>query len=230
MSYTKQQILDKCSEALKNINSFYAQDFVNYRGKTTDTGEYFTEVIAEFVIAHINEFKGIEHITRKESYKTESHKGEYSASSNRIEEITAMKIFNQCKDAPLDFIGTIIDYQTPLKNSRDDEAGKIDLLSDDGRQLIILELKKPDSEETMLRCVLEGYTYLKTVDKAKLLKDFGKDPDDYGLSASPLVLKNGEQWKEMQKDRPKLRELMKLLDSKPYYFSEKDGKFIVEDR
>ncbi len=230
MSYTKQQILDKCSEALKNINSFYAQDFVNYRGKTTDTGELFTEVIAEFVIAHISEFEGIKQITRKKTYKTESHDGEYNENSKRIEEITAMKMFNQCKKAPLDFIGKIIDYQTPLKSVSGDKAGKIDLLSDDGKQLIILELKKPDSEETMLRCVLEGYTYLKTVDKAKLLKDFGKDPDDYGLSASPLVLKNGEQWKEMQKDRPKLRELMKLLDSKPYYFSEKDGKFIVEDR
>lgn len=228
--YTRQQILDKCSEALKNINTFYTQEFVNYRGKTTDTDEPFTEIIAEFVIANINEFKGIKQITRKETYKTKSHNGEYSATSNRTEEITAMKMFNQCKDAPLDFIGTIIDYQTPLKNSREDEAGKIDLLSDDGKQLIILELKKPDSKETMLRCVLEGYTYLKTVDKAKLLKDFENYPDDYGLSASPFVLKNGEQWQEMQEDRPKLKELMKLLGSKPYYFSEKDGKFIVEDK
>lgn len=86
--YTRQQILDKCSEALKNINVFYTQEFINYRGKTTDTGELFTEVIAGFVIAHINEFKGIKHITRKETYKTGSHDGEYSASSNRTEEIT----------------------------------------------------------------------------------------------------------------------------------------------
>ena len=63
----------------------------------------------------------------------------------------------------------------------------------------ILELKKSDSEETMLRCVLEGYTYLQTLNKEKFLKDFGL-PVDCIIKASPLVYKNKFQWEEMQEE------------------------------
>lgn len=229
MGYTLNEITEKCRAAMSDIGSFYKQDFINYRGVTDDTKQLYTEAVSEFVIEHIDNFKNnIPRITRQSSYKTKTHTGEFNPKSNRTEEIIAMKMFNQSKTAPFDFIGTIIDYQTPLKNERSDDAGKIDLLSDDGKQLIILELKKPDSTETMLRCVLEGYTYLKTADKAKLLKDFGK-PESYELSASPFVFKGKEQQREMESDCPALRKLMSLLDSKPYYISEIDGKYFVEE-
>lgn len=88
-----------------------------------------------------------------------------------------MKLFvlSQNQGKVFDVIGKIIDYQTPLKDIQTDKAGKIDLLAynENEKTLRILELKKLDSKETMLRCVLEAYTYLKIVDKAKLLKDFG---------------------------------------------------------
>lgn len=229
MGYTQNGIIKKCSDAMIDIGTFYKREFINYRGVTTDTKRLYTEVVADFIIEHIDDFKNrIPPIKRESSYKTASHDGNFDPRSNRVEEIIAMKIFNQCKNSTLDHIGTVIDYQTPLKNEREDNAGKIDLLSDDGKQLIILELKKPDSDETMLRCVLEGYTYLKTVDKAKLLADFGK-PAGYGLSASPFVFKNGEQQREIQGNCPALRRLMNLLDSKPYYISETNGKFFVTE-
>lgn len=229
MGYTQNEITEKCRAAMANIGSFYKQDFINYRGVTTDTKQLYTEVVSEFIIEHIDDFRNkIPQITRESSYKTATHNGEFNSKSNRVEEIIAMKMFNQCKKSPLDYIGTIIDYQTPLKNERSDDVGKIDLLSDDGKQLIILELKKPDSEETMLRCVLEGYTYLKTVDKAKLLENF-EIPALYGLSASPFVFKGGEQQREMQGDCPALRKLMNLLGSKPYYISETNGKYSVTE-
>ena len=62
MSYKKQEIIDKCEASLKGTyknnngkgktitpSTFYAADFINYRGKTTDTKEYFSDIIAEFV-------------------------------------------------------------------------------------------------------------------------------------------------------------------------------------
>lgn len=229
MGYTKNKIMERCRAAMSDIGSFYKQDFINYRGVTDDTKQPYTEIAAEFVVDHIDDFiNNIPCITRQSSYKTKTHIGEFNPESNRVEEIIAMKMFNQSKTAPFDFIGTIIDYQTPLKNERSDDAGKIDLLSDDGKRLIILELKKPDSTETMLRCVLEGYTYLKTVDKAKLLKDFEK-PESYGLSASPFVFKGKEQQREMESDCRALRKLMDLLESKPYYISENNGKYYVSE-
>lgn len=230
MGYTRAQILEKCKEAFRNKNTFYKKDFINYRGKTSDTEEYYTEVVAEFLCNHITDYmNGINSITRKSSYKTEGHDGNYNPDSTREEEIIAMQTFRQSKDCgPYNLIGEIIDYQTPLKSSADDEAGKIDLLSFDGSIMRILELKKPDSKETMLRCVLEGYTYLKTVDTDKMISDFEYTPENVVIKASPLVFWGSEQYKEMKQARPYLQKLMTLLDSRPFYIMKKEKYMIVE--
>ena len=212
MGYTRSEIRAKCEKAFRNKSTFYKKGFINYRGKTTDTKEYYTEVVAEFLCEQISDYvNGIECITRKSSYKTEGHDGIYDPGSNREEEKIAMQIFVQSRDhGAFDLIGMIEDYQTPLKSTADDEAGKIDLLSFDGRVLRILELKKPDSKETMLRCVLEGFTYMKTADCGKLISDFGYDPANVVMKASPFVFYGGEQHKEMSHPRPHLRKLMAL--------------------
>lgn len=229
MGYNKKEIIDKCEVALKDVKNFYKNDFVNYRGKTIDTDELYTEIIAKFICDNIEAFYNIPMLTRKTSYKTKTHKGEYNENSNRVEEITAMKLFNKCENGfSFGKIGKIIDYQTPLKNKRTDEAGKIDLLSVKDNIVYILELKKADSEETMLRCVLEGYTYLQTLNKKKLLSDFGL-PMDCVIKASPLVYRNGSQWKELQDERTNLKVLMNLLDSQPFYIIDDNEYSIVEE-
>ena len=141
-----------------------------------------------------------------------------------------MKLFDssQNKGKVFDIIGKIIDYQTPLKNVRGDKVGKIDLLAYNEKEtpktLRILELKRPDSKETMLRCVLEAYTYLKIADKAKLLKDFGL-PEDTIVKACPFVFFDGTQYKEIQEDRKYLKELMKNLDVEPIYLKGEGGEY-----
>ena len=226
MGYTRNDILEQCKATFQSISTFYKQPFINYRGKTDDTDEYYTEVAAEFLCGHITEFtNGIDAITRESNYKISSHDGVIKdPDSGRDEEIIAMKMYGK----EYDFVGKIIDYQTPLKNTRSDEAGKIDLLAFDGKTLRILELKKPDSIETMLRCVLEGYTYLKTVNVSKLLADFNL-PGSTIVRACPFVFKNGEQYQEILGQRPHLKRLMDLLCSKPYYISEINGKFFVTE-
>ena len=92
--------------------------------------------------------------------------------------------------------------------------------------LRILELKKPDSEETMLRCVLEAYTYLKVVDKAKLLKDFGL-PKNTKIKACPFVFYGKEQHKEMQQDRKHLKDLIKELGIEIIYLREENEEYSV---
>lgn len=231
MEYTKKQITDACQKEINDIKTFYQAKFINYRGKTSDTNEYYTEVVAEFVCSHIERFqKDIPMITRKSSYKTASHLGEVPT-SNREEETIAIKMFNQSdkEGYKYPFIGKIIDYQTPLKSIKTDVAGKIDLLSYNGHTLHILELKKPNSAETMLRCVLEGYTYLKTVDRKKLLSNFDLPPNTV-VEANPLVFKNSIQHQEIKEGRKWLNCLMDVLNVTPYYLTEDKGKyFITED-
>ncbi len=237
MEYTRQQIIEKCQIFFNDAKTFYQADIVNYRGKSSDTNEYYTEIIAEFLCNNIEDYKtSIPMITRKASYETASHTGIFSENSNRAEEIVAIKLFNQSKNGYIyDFIGEIIDYQTPLKSSRKDVAGKIDLLSydKDNKVIHILELKKPNSTETMLRCVLEGHTYLRTVDSEKLISDFRKFQDKPVIKANPFVFKCVESnpYQEMQQeDRKWLRKLMLLLDSNPLYIIEIDGQYFVTDK
>ena len=224
MSYTKAEILKKIESASHEINLFYKQDFINYRGKTRDTHELYSEVVAEWCIENIERFDLIPMITRESTYKIETHDGiTKNENSNREEELIAMEIFRQ---GFLGVVGQVIDYQTPLKNRRSDKAGKIDILSYDGKNVRILELKEPDSDETMLRCVLEGYTYMKTVDVNRLIKDFELS-EEAKVLACPLVFKGGIQWQEMQEERPKLKMLMKLLNSTPFYLEKFSNIYIV---
>ena len=222
--YSKDKIIKIMKEAKSDIKNFYKKEFVNYLGVTSDTKEYYTEIIAEWLLDNFYLFDTIKMISRESSYKVDSHNGIIKdENSNREEEKIAMKLFDysQNKGVTFDIIGKIIDYQTPLKNVQKDDVGKIDLLAYNEKEktLKILELKKQDSKETMLRCVLEAYTYLKIADKTKLLKDF-ELPEDTIIKACPFVFVEGEQYKEIQEDRKYLKELMKKLDVEPVYLKE----------
>ena len=87
-------------------------------------------------------------------------------------------------------------------------------------------MKRPDSKETMLRCVLEAYTYLKVVDKAKLLKDFGLT-EDTKIKACPFVFYDGKQHEEMQQNSENLGQLIKELGVEVIYLKEENGEYSV---
>ena len=231
-TYSKDEIIKKLEVAKSEMWKFYSQDFVNYRGKTSDKErDYYTEIIAKWLLDNIELFNDIKMISRENSYKVDSHDGKIkNEKSEREEEIIAMKLFDssQNQGKVFDIIGKIIDYQTPLKDIQTDKAGKIDLLAynEEEKILRILELKRPDSKETMLRCVLEAYTYLKVVDKDKLLKDFGL-PEDTEIKACAFVFYDGKQHQEMKDDREKLEELIEKLDIEVIYLKEENGEYSV---
>lgn len=228
--YSKNEIL----EEIQDMGNFYKRKVVNYRGTTSDSKEYYTEVVAEWILKNIYLFDYIKPITREKSYKVDTHDGIIkNKGSKREEEKIAMKLFDlsQNQGKVFEIIGKIIDYQTPLKDIQTDKAGKIDLLAynESKKTLRILELKKADSEETMLRCVLEAYTYLKVVDKAKLLKDFGL-PKDTEIKACPFVFYGKEQYREMQAikdDRENLGKLIEKLGIEVIYLKEENGEYSV---
>ena len=224
--YKKDEIINKL-ENLKDISTLYKEDFINYRGDTTDTKEKYTEVIAEWLLNNIDLLYKIKKITRLSSYKVDTHDRKHNnQNSNRLEEIMAIEIFNQ---KSLNILGKVLDYQTPLKNERDDKAGKIDIVSynKDIKTVYLLELKKEDNEETMLRCVLEIFTYSKTLDKDKFLEDFNL-PKDTKIKASPLVFFNSFQHKEMiEADNKFLKQLMDKLDIEPFYIIKNSNYYAI---
>ena len=234
--YSKEEIIKKLEESKSEMGQFYSENFLNYISETSDKEGDYTEIIAEWLLNNIKLFDEIKPITREKNYKVKTHDGKIkNEKSNREEEIIAMKLFelSQNQGKVFDIIGKIIDYQTPLKNVQTDKAGKIDLLAynekENPKTLRILELKKLDSKETMLRCVLEAYTYLKVVDKAKLLKDFGL-PKNTKIKACPFVFYGKEQYKEMQQDRKHLKDLIKKLGIEVIYLKEENGEYSVIEK
>ena len=233
--YTREEIIKKLQDSSKDMSTFYTQTFINYTGKTTDTKEKYTEVIAEWLLNNIDLLYKIKKITRLSSYKVDTHDGKHNnPTSNRKEEIIAMEIFRQ---GSLNILGKVLDYQTPLKNERDDKAGKIDIVSynKDIKTVYLLELKKEDSKEdekkdkkeTMLRCVLEIFTYSKILDGDKFLSDFGL-PKDTKIKASPLVFFNGSQYKEVvEGDNKFLKQLMDKLDIEPFYITKNSNYYAI---
>ncbi|ALQ38311.1 hypothetical protein [Fusobacterium hwasookii] len=230
--YSKEEIIKKLEASKSEMGQFYSEDFLNYISETSDKEGDYTEIIAGWLLDNIELFNEIKLITREKSYKVKTHDGIIkNEESKREEEKIAMKLFDlsQNRGKVFDIIGKIIDYQTPLKNVRGDKVGKIDLLAynENEKTLRILELKRPDSKETMLRCVLEAYTYLKIVDKAKLLKDFGL-PENTEIKACPFVFYGKEQYREMQEDRKYLKDLIEKLGVEVIYLEEENGEYSIK--
>lgn len=225
-AYSKLEVLHMIEAAALDIKAFYKQGFINYRGVTADTKEPYTEVICNYLLDHRELFDIIPVVTRESSYK-QGHTGTTTReTSNRVEERMAMRMFNQGK---IPGLGRILDYQIPLKNKRSDTGlGKIDLLILKGEELLLLELKIPDSKETMLRCVLEGATYQRIIDEEKMKRDFDLSAS-ISLRSCPLVRYQGAQHRELQEQRPNLLRLMEFLDSRPLYYLEEDGEYHIID-
>lgn len=219
--YNRQEIVDKIEIANKDMNTFYKQDFINYRGITKDTNEPYTEIIAEYLLNHLDLFDQIRMIVRVSDYRSKSHDGTTpNHNSNRIEERIAMSMYG--KDYA--HIGKVLDYQVPLKNIKDDSAGKVDLIAYKAVILRLLELKRPDSKETLLRCVLEGETYLRTVDQKKMISDFGlvRIQEEIRVKASPLVFYDQYQHEEYKMQLPKMIALMRKLDSQVFLIKKQE--------
>ncbi len=230
--YSRDEIIDRL-EKVVDIQFLYQERIINCRGPKSSKKEKYTEIAAGWIIDHIGKLQQITPIRRENSYCSKGHDGKPKMSDVINEKRIAIKMFNQ-KEIP--GFGELLDYETPLNDRRNNKAGEIDLLAfdKDKKILRILELKIPNSRETMLHCVLEVYTYLKLVDREKLILDFNavnddkeeKIPEDTPIAAFPFVFRrnsNGEdgfQYREMQEDRPKLKKLMALLEITPLNIDE----------
>jgi len=235
IKYTSDETKAAIEQAAKKIASLYTQGLLNWYGMTkkeNGKSEYYTEIMSEWLLQNISILQQISSskVTRNNTYFMDHDAQSRNNQSNREEEKIAMDIWTQ---NVIPSIGRVLDYQIPLKNNQTDTAGKIDLLSYDDTipALRILELKQPKNQrETLLRCVLEAYTYSQMVDTNKLIKDAQNHfkklniPDNTTIIACPLFFKNSLQWKEFDElkngGRPYLKALMKTLSIEPIVLSQ----------
>lgn len=164
---------------------------------------------------------------RKKSYNAEHTKEEndhaIQSFGQRLTEDRMARYFFMHK---LPYIGEVFDFQTPIKNQQNDpdaktKIGKVDLMSDDGKRVFLLELKRSgDSRHSLLHAAIEACIYRSLIYERKLLNDFSKK----GREVIPCVLifeKNdehgsnniaGKQFRElsgaMNGSLPKLGEIL----------------------
>ena len=202
----------KLTEVQKFAANFYKAPIINYKGYVTGKSKVnntrYSEVIADTLVSkgYIKTWLELEPL-RPNHFDTGHHHSESVdinklQISNRKEEILAKLLFYQREVKDL---GYIFDYQTPLKKARSDSYGKIDLLgyNTDDKYYSVIELKyRPSgSDETLLRCVLEAYTYYKLLDLDQIVSTDSHE----GIS----VLRNLKGYKHT-----KNAELVVLFDEK----------------
>ena len=170
--------------------NFYKASIVNYKGYIQGTSQAdknrYSEVIASTLLSKnlLKTWADLKPV-RSNHFDTNHSPSEIVdmkklQDTNRKEEILAKLLFYQRE---VDGLGYIFDYQTPLKATQNDSYGKIDLLGyntdDECYSVIELKYRPSGSEETLLRCVLEAYTYYKLLD----LKQIKSDVDHAGIKA-----------------------------------------------
>lgn len=172
-NYKKHETIVEIHNELKSIETVYKAKCINWTGLTSDSKERYSEIVSLEIIKNVKLFESISQVTRTNSYYTTNHKNIKvdPVYSNRDEENFAKRITG----LKFDELGIMLDYQVPLKDTNNQAGlGKIDLISynSDAKTFSLIELKYVDNKETLLRAILESYTYYKVVDKTKLINDF----------------------------------------------------------
>ena len=199
------KISEVYDKAEKKPDTLYAQPFMNWNGsfedKPSDERVVTTDRIAEWMWkSNILERISKVEMPLDKTYLIESHSGQPTTdtkNSNREEELFALGLFNK-KIYPNSEIHSFVDYQVPIcrdSNNTQENLGKIDLVSVSSKEkeIYIMELKKFDSDETLLRCASEIYTYYSQIDRERLVNEvknkMSLGNEEYELIPSILVFK-----------------------------------------
>jgi hypothetical protein len=234
--YSKTHIINQVSQGIGEIEEFYKNKIINYRGCTEDKKEY-TEIIAEELL-NLNikvKMSSINEIVREKGYCVKSHNGivttkNNSLPSNRTEELFALKLFNESKNGTIfNKLGKVIDYQVPLKNKRDDKVGKIDLISATDDDIFLIELKTEKNKETLLRCILEISTYYQVLSKSKFIKSYPnqfKNLSERNIKKAILISENSPQYNESKVIKNSMKKLIADLQVEIFVINEDTLKVV----
>ncbi|HEY5561920.1 MAG TPA: hypothetical protein VIK72_09245, partial [Clostridiaceae bacterium] len=209
-SKNKIDIIKKITDEVEKsgkIEKFYMAKTINYIGRTYDTREDYSEIIAGELLKldFKNKILSIKEIVREKGYKVDAHSGVVATASsedqaNRKIEWIAINLFNQSKNGKVfNNLGTIVDYQIPLKDKLTDKIGKIDLISVNKNDIFLIELKIKESTETLLRCILEISTYYQVLGKAKFIESYPKEFSNLAeknIKKVVLIAKESSQYDE----------------------------------
>ena len=178
----------------------------------------YSDNIADIIVNDFHLINLVRKDLRQNNFKIDDHCGQTQLSTS-ITQFTEKRffraLFNFANEQPLEHIGIVIDYETPLKASKGAKHGDIDLLARDNNNLFVIEAKKHNSSESILKAILEAYVYSKLVHsvKERFYSDFGFTSE---LILTPTILTfksatSGEQLLSIN-DYPNIKRLLNNLN------------------
>lgn len=192
MAYTKEHCLKVIAEIYEkgNLNKLYDKPFIkHWNGKTSDTKEDYQEIFAEFIFNHL--FNGKLPMVSVSNVKAYCEVDRQDAIRNNEEGVQRDFYFGRRKLD--DKYGKPVWFE--LQTGSDGQGKGIDLVynNKDTYELNIFELKYNNSQETLLRAVMEIQTYYQRVDWEKAVKALKKREliqSDYLAKINKYVLVN----------------------------------------
>jgi len=104
---------------------------------------------------------------RQSSYKMPFHHGQCDLQTT-VAQFTEKRFVRAMYNLhETELLGKMLDYEVPLKAYRTALHGDVDLLSLDGKSLLIIEVKQHHSRESILKALLQAYTYARLVQEMK---------------------------------------------------------------
>jgi hypothetical protein len=180
--YNRTGISNKWEEVKKDPDRIYhnGQEMFNYTGKLMDIDLPYTEYISELIM---RDFYILKLIGKNDAIirSTKSFNCNHTGISNdyrrqkrfgytRLNEKTfAVALFNSDYNFPF---GKILDYEIPLSENNSSKIGEIDLISKNGPDIYLIELKMK-TKETLLRAIMEVFTFAIFLNKRR--EKFQKD-------------------------------------------------------
>ncbi|WP_022757918.1 hypothetical protein [Butyrivibrio fibrisolvens] len=264
---SREEIREKMSSLqLENIYQLSCNTTTKIGDKDSD--EYYSEVMSEYVLEKIEQLQEIKRnnvwkikpseglsyfsdsrINITQAKKEDDGKPHFDRGA---ETILCRDMYIRCKKGEyFGDIGKILDFQTPLARLKkvDKEpyksrkVGKVDLISYSSEEkptIWLLEVKNETNKESMYRCVMEGFTYLQTIDQVRYIKNLKEQDSQFDkinapiiFRTAPLIAYKGKQFKEMEEasGKPKLHknllELMHFLDISIYFSYEIEPDKVV---
>ena len=180
-------------------------------------GVGYTEWIAGRVAASLDGLRLVRDGLRARSFRVADHRGQIKLGTG-IEQLTEKRLVRALFNTTvLPLLNRVIDYEVPLKDNDAAAHGDIDLLCTQPGVCLCVEAKKPLAGESILKAVLQAFTYTSLVATRKeaFLESFNLDPT---LCLTPAVLtfasaKSGLQLAGLHQ-YPNLVGLIRLLDTR----------------
>lgn len=187
-----------------------------YKWDALNCKTYYNEVL-KLLLENIESIKKIEKTKRRSEFYIDR----FSTSSKKIkrkEERFCMALYFTSDKGEYPF-GRVINYQVPLKprkneygTKKDQEGmGKIDIVSLRGDSLYLIEAKRASTKDSLLKTILEIYTYFKQAVQNEHFKEvFGSGHKIF--KPAILLFEGSKPANEIKSMNEGLKELLGLLE------------------